>query len=439
MIAAALAGRADRHPERPLLRSARSSLSFGACQQQAGRLADELRSWAGGRVALAGTTTEWLLPRLAALDALSCRLYLPPQEPSAALDEVSHRHGLDAVLAEVRGAPVTFTRPPVVAPPAAGELVLFSSGTTGTPKAVLQTWPRLARRIRTGAELEGSCWLASYAVTTFAGLQVLLHALLNGATLVVPPSDPGKAAALAREAGVTHVSGTPSFYRLLLARAADADLAALSLRQLTLGGEAAEQALLDALRARFPQARLTQIYASTEMGACFSVQDGLAGFPSEYLRGERDGVRLRIVDGELYVGSAGAMKGYLDGAPLPPGELHPTGDLVGERADRVLFVGRRGTRINVGGSKAQPEEVEAVVREVPGVLAVRVSGAASSLVGQLVRAEVVLDAGVDAAEARRLILARCRERLRPHMVPRLLEFVDELVRTGSGKLRRGRP
>jgi acyl-coenzyme A synthetase/AMP-(fatty) acid ligase len=102
----------------------------------------------------------------------------------------------------------------------------------------------------------------------------------------------------------------------------------------------------------------------------------------------------------------------------------------------VVFRGRREGRINVGGSKALPEEIEAAVREVPGVRDVRVSGTTNSLVGQIVRAEVALEVGVDAAEARRRILAHCRERLRPHMVPRLVEFVDDVGRTGSGKLLR---
>jgi acyl-coenzyme A synthetase/AMP-(fatty) acid ligase len=316
-------------------------------------------------------------------------------------------------------------------------VVLFSSGTTGTPKAILHTWENLARRVRVSPDLEGMCWLTSHSVPTFAGLQVLLHVLSNGGTLVTPPQDPGAAAALARQAGVTHVSGTPSFYRLLLARASAADLRALSLQQITLGGEAADQTVLDALKATFPGARVTQIYASTEMGACFAVHDGLAGLPVEYLDSERGGVRLRIVGGELHVGSPGAMLGYLgDGSTRPPGGLFATGDMVEVRGDRVRFVGRRGSGLNVGGRKADPEEIEAVVREVPGVVAARVSGSPSSLLGQLVRAEVVLGAGVDPAAARHRILAHCRESLRPHMVPRRLEFVQELAGTAGGKLLR---
>jgi acyl-coenzyme A synthetase/AMP-(fatty) acid ligase len=132
------------------------------------------------------------------------------------------------------------------------------------------------------------------------------------------------------------------------------------------------------------------------------------------------------------------MSGYLEpeGLVRPRAPLFPTGDLVERRGDRVLFLGRRGQSINVGGRKAFPTEIEAAVLEVPGVRAVRVSALPSPLVGQLVRAEVVLEPDLDPEAARRAVLAHCRERLTPHMVPRRLEFVRSLEHTPSRKIAR---
>ena len=129
------------------------------------------------------------------------------------------------------------------------------------------------------------------------------------------------------------------------------------------------------------------------------------------------------------------MRGYLrDDGLEAPGDLFPTGDLVREEEGRVYFLGRRGELINVGGNKVSPGQVEAVILGQEGVCAARVSGASSSLAGQIVRAEIVPDGSVDPGELRRRVLRECRARLLPFMVPRKLEFVLELPQTASGKL-----
>ena len=76
-----------------------------------------------------------------------------------------------------------------------------------------------------------------------------------------------------------HSSGTPTFWRQLLLFAPDDELSACRLEQITMGGEAVTQGLLDQLSGLFPQTRLVHIYASTELGRLFSVTDKRAGFP----------------------------------------------------------------------------------------------------------------------------------------------------------------
>lgn len=434
MIAGILAERAHRHPDREFLLYSQGALGFGACRREVEQLAESLRPHSGRSVGLAGTSPQWLAPRLLALDALGARSHLLPTGAFAARgEELSTDFRLHAILGE--SATVAASPDTASAPEAPGEVVIYTSGTTGVPKAALHTWASLTSRVPVRSDLEGSRWLLTYGFSTFAGLQVFLHALLNGGALVVAEGDPTRVGRLARDARITHVSGTPSFYRFLLAAASPADLAALSLRQITLGGEPPDQNLLDALSGRFPATRITQLYASTELGVCFSVNDGRAGFPADYLDNEAVGVRLSIAEGELLIASPVVMRGYMEAQGIrQPAPIFPTGDLVELRGDRVVFLGRRGERINIGGHKVFPREIEAAVLEVPGVLAARVSGARSSLLGEIVRAEIVLYADVEASEARRRILAHCRTRLRPHLVPRLVEFVKEISHTPSRKL-----
>ena len=152
--------------------------------------------------------------------------------------------------------------------------IMTTSGTTGHPKMVSHTLAGLARTVRPvrpGAPVP--VWGLTYEATRFAGLQVVLQAVLGGGTLVLLPLSAPIGDRLAGFAAVdvTHLSATPTLWRRMLMHPASA---ALSLRQITLGGEIADQALLDTLRTRFPDAQVTHIYASTETGVGFSVRDG---------------------------------------------------------------------------------------------------------------------------------------------------------------------
>lgn len=434
MIAAALAARARQEPQREFLAGPGARISYGEAWERAEGLAKAL-AWAGGaRVAVAAPASEEVVLQLLALDRAGARAHLlPPDLQPGARAALEERLAIDATLGPGEREPGCAVRSEPVPP---GEVVLFTSGTTALPKAALHTWRSLAARVRVAPDLEDSRWLLTYALSAFAGVQVLLHVLHNGARLTLGDGPPAALAELGARDGVTHVSGTPTFFRFLLATAPADLLDRLPLRQVTLGGEAVDQPVLDALRERFPSARLTHIYASTEMGACFSVHDGRAGFPASYLESEALPAFLRVVDGELWIRSPHGMRGYLEEAEPLEGGFFRTGDLVELRGDRVHFLGRRSERINVGGSKVYPREVEEVVLEVAGVRAVRVSALPSSLMGQLVAADVVREAEAEAGALRAAILSHCRDRLAPHKVPRRLRFVDRLEGTASGKLAR---
>jgi acyl-CoA synthetase (AMP-forming)/AMP-acid ligase II len=212
---------------------------------------------------------------------------------------------------------------------------------------------------------------------------------------------------------------------------------ALAPAYVRLSGEIADQPVLEALKARFPGVPIGHAYASTEAGVGFEVTDGLAGFPAAYL-GRPGEVELRVLDGALQLRSARAAAGYLGGHGLADADgFVDTGDMVELRGDRYHFVGRRGGVINVGGLKAHPEEIEAVINSLPAVRMSRVSARRSPITGAIVAAEVVLaDPQADEAAAKADILAACRARLAPFKVPALVRFISSLPLTAGGKLER---
>jgi acyl-CoA synthetase (AMP-forming)/AMP-acid ligase II len=281
---------------------------------------------------------------------------------------------------------------------------------------------------RLAEQWQGLGWLLVYDAARWAGIQVWAQALLTGGRLVVPAArDPDTVARAIEAEAAAILPATPTLLRRLLASADRDVLARGRIQRITLGGEAADAALLADARAFFPEAKITQVYATTELGEVFRVSDGRPGFPANWLgRSLPGGVRLSTRrDGELLV--------QLSRDTAVVG----TGDVLEKRGDRCEFVGRRTDVIVVGGAKAFPARVEEVLRGVPGVAEAHVRGLPSAITGELVAAEIVLadplPPGVTPSSIPAAALAACRASLEPHAVPRILDIVRQLATTAAGK------
>jgi acyl-CoA synthetase (AMP-forming)/AMP-acid ligase II len=239
---------------------------------------------------------------------------------------------------------------------------------------------------------------------------------------------------------VTHLTGTPSHWRRALM---SPEIQKITPRYARLSGEIADQAVLDSLRAVFPQAGVGHAFASTEAGVAFEVNDGLAGFPASYLAGVRNGVEMKIVDGALHIRSPRTASRYVgDNQPklLDAEGFVDTGDMVELNGDRYAFAGRKGGIINVGGQKVHPEEIEAVINRHPQVRMSLVRPRKNPVTGAVVIADVVLQGeGMRTcaeAEINDAILAHCRAALPRHKVPAAIKFVPSLDVAATGKLAR---
>ncbi len=311
------------------------------------------------------------------------------------------------------------------------QVVVATSGTSGPPKLVEHSWDSLLAAARLAEQWHGLGWLLVYDATRWAGLQVWLQAVLTAGRVVVPSSrDPDVVVKAIGEEQVSILPATPTLLRRLIASADRAALAGLKIDRITLGGEATDAQLLEQAKELFPGAKITHVYATTELGEVFRVTDGKAGFPAEWLsKPLPGGVRISMRrDGELLV--------QLSRDTAEVG----TGDLVERKENRFEFTGRRGDVIVVGGAKVYPKRVEELLRGVPGVADARVHGMPSAITGELVAAEIVVSEPLPepstADQVRAAALAVCRERLEPHAVPRVLDIVKKLVTTPAGKIPR---
>jgi acyl-coenzyme A synthetase/AMP-(fatty) acid ligase len=328
--------------------------------------------------------------------------------------EADQRHALAAIAEafRVRGAIVLAADAagPEPVDPAPG-VTLFTSGTTGEPKPVHRPWEELEAEVSaTGSA--GDRFLLTYNVARYAGVQVALHCLAHGAELLVPARLDDVNAVIAAGGDATHLSATPSLLRRIVMAGGAERLAGL--RQITLGGEYATQAVLDLAARCWPGARVTSIYASSEAGASFVASDGREGFPVEALEHGRAGRVGRLEDGELVVTLAG-------------GREVRTGDQWVAEGGRLLYRGRGEDVVNVGGYKVSPVKVERVLLGVEGVEDCRVFGRPSPVTGQVVVAELVGEFDVAA------VREACRAALERAEVPGLFRKVEAVPLTAAGK------
>ncbi|MFJ6197842.1 AMP-binding protein [Micromonospora sp. NPDC092111] len=325
-----------------------------------------------------------------------------------------------AVTVLAAGVPET-TPPAVRRAPEPGRLWLLTSGSTGRPKRVGHSLDSLTT-VR-GAQPERT-WLCPYAPGTYAWWQVVTLSLTQPGQhlVVVDPDELDDWPTVAAAHRVDAASGTPTFWRRTLHRDSEA-LARVPLRQLTLGGEPVDQAVLDQLRDLFPAARISWIYASSEVGASIVVHDGRAGFPVEWLDRAIPGrPTLSVRDEELVVTSPYHGAG-LDG-PVR------TGDRVQVVDDRVLITGRLDSdEINVGGSKVSAGLVRGVLTAHPGVAWARVTGRRAPMLGRMVVAEVVPTPTTDPAAPppdEAALVRWCADRLPDYAVPRRIRTLTEI-------------
>lgn len=387
------------------------SYDWNAVAELAGRLETDLPI--SGRVAVTGRSVVVLAAALVAAQRRRVELVLLRENvsrPAGASTQINEKGRV------VRLEPAAITAPDFM-------VLIPTSGTTGEPKLVCQNFTRLIGRVR-GGHNRDSRWLLTYEPTAFGGLQVLLTAITTGATLVAAPqADLAGLARLAIEHRITHLSATPGIWRALLPSfAAEAP----PLEVMTLGGDIIDQPLLDRLKAQFPQARLRQIYASSEAGVVFTVTDGQAGFPAAWLESGIDDVHLRIRNGHLEVQCPRIMCSYAGGEsrPFTVDNWLITGDLVERHGERVLFAGRTETLFTVGGTKVSPPRLEQTCYSVSGVaevLAVVKEGK--------VELSVVPEAGIEPEALRAAILSR----LQPAERPQRIDFVERVTLAPSGK------
>lgn len=300
-------------------------------------------------------------------------------------------------------------------------LVLFTSGSTGESKAAVHDLVALAEKFRRPRHRLRT--LVFLQLDHIGGINTLLYTLSNGGAVVVPRerTPEGVADAVARHR-VELLPTSPTFLGLLLLSGADQRHDLSSLELITYGTEPMPESTLRRVRESFPRARLLQTYGTTELGILRSKSRDSG---SLWVRVGGEGYETRIRDGRLWVRAASPMLGYLN-AEMPVDEdgFFDTGDRVEADGEWLRILGREEERINVGGSKVYPAEVESVLLEMDNVTEAAVRGERHPITGQIVTAAVRLDRPETPEGFKLRMRLFCRGRLPPYAVPARLRLSD---------------
>jgi O-succinylbenzoic acid--CoA ligase len=334
--------------------------------------------------------------------------------------------------------------------PAAPHTVLFTSGTTGSPKAaVLTAGAHLASARAANALLSfgrGSRYLCTLPLFHVGGLSVVVRCALAGAALLLEERFDAEVAARALGAGATHAS----LVAATLARTLDARGAEPfpeTVRAVLVGGGPTPAALLS--RATGAGLAVLQTYGLTEAASQVCTErpgeaDGATSGPPI------PGTLVRVVDaegrpmpalaaGEIEVRGPTLFTGYLDDAQATAAAVRDgwlrTRDLgTLDARGRLTVHARRSDLIVSGGENVYPAEVEAALLSHPDVLEAAVLGRAHETLGQVVIAVVVPRASASFSPP--ALEAFCRARLAPFKIPREFHRAAELPRTAAGKVDR---
>jgi acyl-coenzyme A synthetase/AMP-(fatty) acid ligase len=300
-------------------------------------------------------------------------------------------------------------------------LVLFSSGSTGAPKAAVHDLVPLFDKFKTSRKAART--LVFLLFDHIGGVNTMLHVLANAGCLVlVHDRAPDAVCASIARHRVEILPTSPTFINLLLLSEAWRQHDLRSLTLITYGTEVMPQSTLSRIREALPHASLQQTYGLSEVGILRAKSQSS---DSLWVRIGGEGYETRVVDGLLEIRARSAMLGYLN-APSPFTEdgWFRTGDAVEVDGEYFLIKGRRSELINVGGEKVYPAEVESVLQEMEGVEDVAVSGEPNAITGQMVKARVKLTGAETVGEFRRRMQAFCRSRLPPFKIPQKVVLVD---------------
>jgi acyl-coenzyme A synthetase/AMP-(fatty) acid ligase len=293
-------------------------------------------------------------------------------------------------------------------------LILFSSGSTGEPKAALHNLDFLLAKYRVPRHAQRI--IAFLLFDHIGGFNTLFYILSNhGCLIALTARDPNTVCRSIEQHRVQVLPTSPTFLNLLMMSEAWRDHDLSSLQLITYGTEAMPEATLRRLNSIFPGVRFLQTYGLSELGILRSKS---RSGDSLWVKVGGEDYETRVVGNVLHIRAKSSMLGYLNApSPFDHEGWFNTQDEVEVDGEWLRFKGRKSDIINVGGEKVYPAEVESVILELENVIDAAVSKEPHPITGNIVIANVAVRHPEPARDLAQRIQAHCFKRLARYKVP----------------------
>ena len=303
-------------------------------------------------------------------------------------------------------------------------LVLFSSGSTGEPKAMLHNFDKLQKSYKNKKQKSINT-LVFLSFDHIGGIDTMLRIFSISGTVTIPDTrgieDICK---IIEEHKIDVLPATPTFLNLLLLGQLHKQYDLSSLSIISFGAEPMPESLLKVLGKEFSYVSLQQKFGTSETNA-ISVRNQSNN--SLFIKIDDPNVEYKIVDNELCLKSKTQVMGYLNSSmeSFTNDGWFKTGDLVETTDDGFIkIIGRNKEVINVGGEKVLPSEVESVILSMDIIDDVMVYSQSNIITGQTVVCDAVFNIDIATKEAKKLIRKFCKNTLDGYKIPTKVNLVD---------------
>lgn len=304
-------------------------------------------------------------------------------------------------------------------------LILFSSGSSGEPKAMLHNLDNMVSYYK-DVKSRSLIFLVFLMFDHIGGLNTMLSILSMGSTMIIPDDrNPENIGKIVERYKVNILPTSPSFLNLMLISKTFDKFNFSSVIMITYGTEPMPQSLLTQLRQKLKRTKFLQTFGTSETGI---IKTSSKSSDSLLIKFDDPNQQIKVVDGELWIKSDVKVSGYLnhENTSFTRDGWFKTGDLVeAHEGGYYKIKGRKSEVINIGGEKVLPIEVENTILSLDFVRDVTIFSEENFILGQIMIAKVVKDINISNLEAKKIIRDHCKKNLDKFKVPSKIFFEDD--------------